>query len=58
MTPHFDPSNGDVYVTNFGSNDVSVIDGSTNMLLPSTTTTPNPIPVGTNPDGGVFSDVT
>lgn len=47
----FDPSNGYVYVTNFITNSVSVIDGSTNTLATGFT---NPIQVGTKPMAVAF----
>jgi len=43
----FDPKNGEVYVTNAGSNTVSVIDSSTNTVTKT-------IPVGTDPVGVAF----
>ncbi|MEU1628435.1 IPT/TIG domain-containing protein [Streptomyces sp. NPDC020096] len=38
-------ANGNAYVTNFGSNDVTVIDTATNLVVGT------PIPVGSNPSG-------
>jgi YVTN family beta-propeller protein len=44
----FNPNNGDLYVTNYGSNTVSVIDGTTNTVVTT-------IPVGTNPRDLAFN---
>jgi YVTN family beta-propeller protein len=44
----FDSTNGNLYVTNVGSNNVSVINGATNTVIGS------PIPVGTNSYGVAF----
>ncbi|MGC8689816.1 MAG: hypothetical protein ACP5UG_07235, partial [Thermoplasmata archaeon] len=43
----FDSSNGYVYVTNCGSNSVSVINGATNKVIAN-------IPVGSGPYGAAF----
>jgi len=40
----YDPSNGYIYVANFGSDTVSVIDGATNTVIAT-------IPVGYGPEG-------
>lgn len=45
------PNTNMIYVTNYGSNNVSIINGSSNTV----TTT---IPVGTNPDGIIFNSNT
>jgi YVTN family beta-propeller protein len=44
----FDSANGNLYVTNFNDNTVSVISGQTNKVIG------NPIPVGVNPLGIAF----
>ena len=46
----FDSANGDVYVTNDGSNNVSVVSGSTNKVVATT-------PVGNSPGGAAFDPV-
>jgi YVTN family beta-propeller protein len=43
----FDSANGNIYVTNWGSNNVSVISGTTNTVVGS-------VPVGTYPNGIAF----
>ncbi len=43
----FDRDNGDIYVTDTGTNNMSVISGVTNMVVAS-------IPVGTSPDGVAY----
>jgi YVTN family beta-propeller protein len=49
VTSAFNPNNGNMYVTNQGSNSISVIDGRTNTVIGS------PIPVGTSPSGIAFN---
>jgi len=43
----YDPSNGYIYVTDYGSYSVSVIDGATNTVIAT-------IPVGTEPEGVAY----
>jgi len=43
----YDPSNGYIYVTNFGSGTVSVINGATNTVIAT-------IPVGSEPEGVAY----
>lgn len=45
----FDSSNGDVYVTSYGSNNVSVISGTTNTVVKTI-----PVPTGSGPLGVAF----
>ncbi len=43
----FDPANGDVYVTNDGSNNVSVVSGASNTVVAT-------VPVGSTPYGAAY----
>ncbi|HEY7080890.1 MAG TPA: YncE family protein, partial [Nitrososphaeraceae archaeon] len=48
----FNPNNGDMYVTNFGSNTVSVIDTTTNTVVATITVGSAPQFIAFNPNNG------
>ncbi len=50
----FNPSNGQIYLSNLFSNNVTVIDGSTNTVIRSITVGYYPVGVAYNPDTGVL----